>query len=221
MLSIFFLFWVLFCLSTIAQRPGDYVVENHPPLLWHNCTAPGVCTTVNSFLVVDVNLRWIHEARGWRSCFSDGRWDYEICRNETSCTANCVVEGIDNYSLQYGVRTANDSVSLKLVTKIEFGENVGPRVFLLDATKTKYQTFVLQGNEFAFDADLATVECGINSALNFVAMDADGGIERFKGTDIIGPSYGTGYCDAQCPMDGKFVGGKVSSRLYVLTPEES
>lgn len=198
-------------INTFAQRAGTYEPEIHPHLLWSNCTAPGICSTVNSSLVVDANLRWIHEAKGWRSCFSDGRWNYEICDNEANCTVNCVIEGVNNYNLLYGVKTVNDSVSLKLVTKIEFSQNIGSRVFLLDESERKYQTFVLQGNEFAFDVDLATVQCGINSALNFVAMDADGGLERFAGKNVVGASYGTGYCDAQCPRDGKFVGGKVSA----------
>lgn len=36
---------------------------------------------------------------------------------------------------------------------------------------SKYQMFTLMNNEFAFDVDLSTVECGLNAALYFVAMD--------------------------------------------------
>ena len=193
----------------VGQRTGTMVKEANPNLLWSNCTAANSCQTVNSSLVLDANLRWIHEADGWRNCFTDAVWDPKLCPNDVSCTANCVMEGVDNYSTAYGIRTKNDSVSLQLVTRIEFSKNVGSRVFLLDETKTKYQTFVLQGNEFAFDVDLATVECGINSAMYFLSMDADGGVERFKPLNQAGAGYGTGYCDAQCPMDGKFIGGKV------------
>ncbi len=69
---------------------------------------------------------------------------------------------VDNYKNTSGVATVNDSVSLKLRTNLDFAYNVGSRAFLLDEEEKKYQTFVLLGNEFAFDVDLATVECGIN-----------------------------------------------------------
>lgn len=76
----------------------------------------------------------------------------------------------------------------------------------------KYQTFTLQNNELAFDVDLSQIECGLNSALYFVAMDADGGKSKYS-TNTAGAKYGTGYCDAQCARDLKFVGGKVRRRL--------
>lgn len=70
--------------------------------------------------------------------------------------------------------------------------------------------FTLMNNEFAFDVDLSTLDCGLNGALYFVAMDADGGTGKYS-TNTAGAKYGTGYCDAQCARDLKFVGGKVSS----------
>lgn len=72
-----------------------------------------------------------------------------------------------------------------------------------------YQTFELLNNEFTFDVDLSTVGCGLNSALYFVAMEADGGMASYP-TNEAGAKYGTGYCDAQCARDLKFVGGQVS-----------
>lgn len=53
--------------------------------------------------------------------------------------------------------------------------------------------------------------CGINGALYFVKMDADGGLSKYP-TNKAGAPYGTGYCDAQCPRDLKFIAGKV--RIY-------
>jgi cellulose 1,4-beta-cellobiosidase len=38
-------------------------------------------------------------------------------------------------------------------------------------------------------------------------MDADGGKARFP-TNTAGAQFGTGYCDAQCPHDIKFIGGE-------------
>ena len=69
--------------------------------------------------------------------------------------------------------------------------------------------FTLLNNELAFDVDLSTVECGINSALYFVPMDPDGGQSRYP-TNKAGPEYGTGYCDATCTRGLKFVGGKAN-----------
>jgi cellulose 1,4-beta-cellobiosidase len=36
-------------------------------------------------------------------------------------------------------------------------------------------------------------------------MPADGGVSA---TNKAGTKYGTGYCDAQCPKDIKFIAGK-------------
>lgn len=57
--------------------------------------------------------------------------------------------------------------------------------------------------------------CGINGALYFVKMDADGGLAKYP-TNKAGAPYGTGYCDAQCPRDLKFIAGKVSSEVLVF-----
>ncbi|KAJ2904128.1 cellobiohydrolase I [Zalerion maritima] len=54
------------------------------------------------------------------------------------------------------------------------------------------------------DGDL---DCGLNGAVYFVMMDSDGGMSRYS-TNQAGAKYGTGYCDAQCARDPKFVGGE-------------
>ena len=40
-------------------------------------------------------------------------------------------------------------------------------------------------------------------------MDADGGMGRYPGNRA-GAAYGTGYCDAQCPHDVKFINGEAN-----------
>jgi hypothetical protein len=75
-------------------------------------------------------------------------------------------------------------------------------------------------------------------------MDADGGVAKSAGankasryinptpsryyrtpTHIIktqaGPKYGTGYCDAQCPRDLKFINGVANSAGWVPSPNDS
>lgn len=66
--------------------------------------------------------------------------------------------------------------------------------------------FNLLGNEFTFDVDVSNLGCGLNGALYFVSMDQDGGLAKYSGNRA-GAKYGTGYCDAQCPRDIKFING--------------
>lgn len=55
--------------------------------------------------------------------------------------------------------------------------------------------------------------CGLNGALYFVAMDEDGGMSKYS-TNKAGAKYGTGYCDAQCPRDLKFINGEANSAQW-------
>lgn len=73
-----------------------------------------------------------------------------------------------------------------------------------------YQTFNLLNNEFTFDVDASKLPCGLNGAVYFVAMDADGGVAKYSANKA-GAKYGTGYCDSQCPRDLKFINGQVRS----------
>ncbi|KAG8997152.1 Exoglucanase 1 [Tulasnella sp. JGI-2019a] len=60
--------------------------------------------------------------------------------------------------------------------------------------------------EFSFDVDVSKLPCGLNGALYFSEMAADGGMAAHP-TNKAGAKYGTGYCDSQCPHDLKFVNG--------------
>lgn len=60
-----------------------------------------------------------------------------------------------------------------------------------------------------------TGQCGLNGALYFVSMDADGGLSKYSGNEA-GAKYGTGYCDSQCPRDLKFINGEVGSSHKAL-----
>jgi cellulose 1,4-beta-cellobiosidase len=78
---------------------------------------------------------------------------------------------------------------------------------------SKYQMFTLLGNEFTFDVDVSKLGCGMNGALYFVSMDEDGGVAKYP-TNKAGAKYGTGYCDAQCPRDLKFINGQANSAQW-------
>ena len=41
------------------------------------------------------------------------------------------------------------------------------------------QVFSLLGKEFTFDVDVSNLPCGLNGALYFVSMDADGGMAKY------------------------------------------
>ena len=53
--------------------------------------------------------------------------------------------------------------------------------------------FSLLNRELRFDADLSIWSCGLNAALYFVVIPEDGG----ESMGMAGPTFGTGYCDAQ------------------------
>ena len=157
------------------------------------------------------NLLW-HQPRpdtitivdGSENCYDGNEWT-SVCSSNKDCAENCAVEGAD-YEGTYGATTDGDALKLHFVTEHEYGTNVGSRFYLLDGADS-YQMFDLIGNEFTFDVDLSTVGCGLNSALYFVAMEADGGVASFPVNEA-GAHYGTGYCDSQCARDLKFIGGQ-------------
>jgi len=62
--------------------------------------------------------------------------------------------------------------------------------------------------EFTFDVDVSTLPCGMNGAVYFSEMPADG---DSSSSNQAGAEYGTGYCDAQCPADVKFISGEANS----------
>jgi len=70
-----------------------------------------------------------------------------------------------------------------------------------------YKMFKLKNKEFTFDVDVSNLPCGLNGALYFVSMDADGGKAKYSKNEA-GAKYGTGYCDAQCPHDLKYINGE-------------
>jgi cellulose 1,4-beta-cellobiosidase len=74
---------------------------------------------------------------------------------------------------------------------------------------TTYKMFKLKNKEFTFDVDVSNLPCGLNGALYFVEMSADGGMGKYP-TNKAGAKYGTGYCDAQCPHDLKWIDGEAN-----------
>jgi cellulose 1,4-beta-cellobiosidase len=107
------------------------------------------------------------------------------------------------YGSTYGISTSGNALTLDFVT----GRNVGSRTYLLDAPG-HYHQFMLMNQEFTFDVDVSNRPCGLNGALYFSQMPADGGTAANPGNKA-GANYGTGYCDSQCLQDIKFIDGMV------------
>jgi cellulose 1,4-beta-cellobiosidase len=190
-----------------GQQVGKETAETHPKMSWQRCTSKSSCTTVNGEVVLDANWRWLHDKNGYSNCYTGNEWNSTVCPDGKKCAENCALEGVD-YKKTYGITSSGNSLSLKLKTEHEYGTNIGSRTYLMDGA-SKYQMFTLMGNEFAFDVDLSKLDCGLNGALYFVSMDADGGMSK-QPTNKAGAKYGTGYCDSQCARDLKFIDGIVS-----------
>lgn len=205
---------VSFSLLAIAygQQVGTNTAETHPKLNWSKCTAPGSCTTQSGSITLDANWRWLHTTEGYTNCYTGNEWDTSICTDGATCASKCALDGAD-YSGTYGVTTSGNALTMKFVTAGQ-QKNIGARVYLM-ASDSAYEMFKLKNMEFTFDVDVSKLPCGLNGALYFSEMEADGGMSKHS-TNKAGAKYGTGYCDSQCPHDIKFINGEVCSLLNRL-----
>lgn len=205
-----------------AQIPGPSY-ENHPPVPIARCTLAGGCELEQAGLTLDASYRWAHgvecldEELGLgctaaEDCQQDGGWSEKLCPDPVGCGTNCAIEGVNvaSYTTDYGVTPAANGVELKFVTQRAGGTNVGSRLYLTDGVMDgddRYRMFRLKNREFAFDVDVSQLPCGLNGAVYFVEMPEDGGKAR---GNAAGAKYGTGYCDAACPHNVKFMDGEVN-----------
>ncbi|CAN8102001.1 unnamed protein product [Discula destructiva] len=188
-----------------AQQACTLNAESKPSLTWSNCAAGGSCTSTTGSVVIDANWRWVHDVNSSSNCYTGNTWDTSICSTDVTCAADCCVDGAD-YSATYGITSSGNALTLDFVKTNSNGQNIGSRTYLMESA-TKYQMFDLLGKEFTFDVDVSQLPCGLNGALYFVSMPADGGISS---TNKAGAAYGTGYCDSQCPRDLKFIDGQAN-----------
>lgn len=202
--------FVLLATAVAGQQVGTLTPENHPKLSWQKCTGTGssaVCTAQPGSVVLDSNWRWTHTTSGSTNCYDGSTWNTSLCPNGVTCAQNCAIDGAD-YSGTYGITTSGNALTLRYVTKGPYSTNVGSRVYLMDNSDSKYELFKPNNKEFTFDVDVSNLPCGLNGALYFSEMAADGGLSKYPGNKA-GAKYGTGYCDAQCPHDIKFINGEV------------
>jgi cellulose 1,4-beta-cellobiosidase len=191
-----------------AQQVGTNAAEKHPGMSWKSCSKGGSCQSKAGKVVLDANWRWLHTKGTTTNCYDGNDWKKSACKDNKDCAAKCALDGAD-YAGTYGVKAGGNSLALKFVTNGQYSKNIGSRLYLMESD-TSYQMFSLLNKEFTFDVDMSNVGCGLNAALYFVSMDKDGGMSKFP-TNKAGAKYGTGYCDAQCPRDLKFINGMVRS----------
>jgi len=168
-------------------------------------------------IVLDSNWRWTHNVGGSTNCYTRNKRDATLCPDPTTCAKNCAIDGAD-YQGTYGIQAGGNSVNIKFVTKGQYGTNIGSRVYLMQ-DDTNYQMFQLKNKEFTFDVDVSNLPCGLNGALYFVEMDQDGGASKYPANKA-GAKYGTGYCDAQCPHDLKWINGEANVLDWAPSPDD-
>jgi len=191
----------------LAQQPGTLQPEVHPEFWMQECSASG-CSWEKGGIVMDANWRWVNKEG--KNCYTnDNTWDPAFCADPATCAQECSIEGAD-YEATYGVTTSNykDGVNLRFVTEGTYSSNYGSRVYVMDSDDT-YKMFRLKNREFTIDVDVSTLTCGLNGALYFVEMDQKGDYDGQN--NKAGAKYGTGYCDAQCPHDIKWIKGEANS----------
>eukprot|EP01120_Amphizonella_sp_Union-15-10_P009313 TRINITY_DN349_c0_g1_i3.p1 TRINITY_DN349_c0_g1~~TRINITY_DN349_c0_g1_i3.p1 ORF type:complete len:468 (-),score=83.57 TRINITY_DN349_c0_g1_i3:53-1426(-) len=201
----------------LCQQPGTLQAEVHPPLTVQQCTNSSGCVSQSRSIVLDSNWRWTHKVGDYTNCYTGNSWDTSLCPDPTTCAANCALEGVD-YAATYGITTSGSSLNIKFVTQGQYGTNIGSRVYLMQ-DDNNYQMFKLLNREFTFDVDVSNLPCGLNGALYFVEMMQDGGMSEYSG-DKAGAKFGTGYCDAQCPHDMKFINGQANTIDWKPSPND-
>ena len=197
------LFVLALARGALAQQAGTLSpTESHPKLAIQQCSSAG-CETLARSIVLDANWRWFDEAGA--NCFDGYAWA-PVCDGDPTCTRVCALEG-GNYEGTYGIKAAGHNLTIGFVTRGGSGNNVGSRSYLMAEDDENYEMFKLLNKEFTFTVDMSKMPCGLNGAVYFVEMDADGGKSKFS-TNEAGAKLGTGYCDAQCPHDLKWINGE-------------
>lgn len=204
---------------TIGQKPGQMTENEGLKMPYEVCTSEGNCQKKATTVTLDSNWRWIHDASG-SNCYDGNEWDEAKCPDSATCTENCLLEGVSesDWESPYGVTAdGRGSLTLRFVTEGQYSTNIGSRMYLLEEGGKNYEMFKLKNKEFAMDVDSSQLPCGLNGAVYFVEMDKDGGMHY--PTNKAGAPYGTGYCDAQCPHDLKWIQGEANTEDW--TPSDN
>jgi len=192
-----------------SQSAGSLTAEQHPKVSVWECSAPGSCVEQKRSVTIDSNWRWTHKTGDYTNCYTGNKWDASVCPDPETCAKNCQIDGAGKeYANTYGIYEGRDGkdLTLKFVTQGPYSRNVGSRTYLMNQDDETYQLFKLANKEITLDVNVSALPCGLNGALYFVQMDKDGGKSKYP-SNTAGSKYGTGYCDAQCPHDLKWING--------------
>jgi cellulose 1,4-beta-cellobiosidase len=202
-----------------GQQAGYLEQEVNPTITLKECTIEGGCTSSQAKLTLDANWRWIHATSGYENCYTGDTWNSQYCSDPNQCAQNCALEGVssEKYENTYGIQQIQDGVKLKFVTEHEYGTNVGSRLYLMENDEN-YKLFYLKNREFSYEVDVSELQCGMNGAMYFCEMPANGG--KGIGNNNAGAKFGTGYCDAQCPHDMKFIDGEANVIDWAPNPND-
>ncbi|KAJ8611317.1 hypothetical protein CTAYLR_006602 [Chrysophaeum taylorii] len=189
-----------------AQQLPTQQDETHLDFNIQHCSADGSCSKKSRSLVLDANWRWT-DVDGV-NCYEGTSWDTTLCPDPDTCAGSCSLEGVD-YGTTYGVTSSDGEVRLNFTTYSPESNltSVGSRLYVMKDDET-YSTFHLKNKELSFEVDVSSLGCGLNGALYFVEMSANG--DEGVGENAAGAKLGTGYCDAQCPHDIKYIDGEAN-----------
>ena len=192
-----------------AQQIGR-IREIHPRFPTETCTNQHGCVTHQTSVVLDALSHPVQNIHTGALCEnSTGGFSSSVCSTAEACAQNCALEGV-NYA-QHGVQARGDSMTLRQYLNINGTETeVSPRLYLLDPTGREYALLKLLNQEVSFTVDVSNLPCGMNGALYLSAMDASGGRSQLNPA---GATYGTGYCDAQCPKSA-WINGVANENDY-------
>lgn len=142
-----------------GQQAGTLQTETHPSFTWQKCTGANSCTSQSGKLVIDSNWRWVHDktSGSYTNCYTGNTWNATLCPDDTTCAANCALEGAD-YGATYGATASGNSLKLTFVTVGTYATNIGSRLYLMDSD-TSYAQFNLLNSEFTFDVDVSNLPC--------------------------------------------------------------
>ena len=204
----------------LVESQGTSGTEAPLPLIIKECSTSGCEALESTSVTIDANWRWTHDENSV-NCINDETktWNTNICPDAETCATNCLLEAMtaEDYT-NNGVTTEGDAITLTYVAP---SGAIGSRLFVLQ--EEEYFLFKLKNREFTFDIDIGDIDCALNGvsegnlcvgkefvahgtqAVYFVEMDKTG--DKGKGGNTAGALFGTGYCDAQCPADVRFIEG--------------
>ncbi|KAI4148211.1 MAG: hypothetical protein LQ340_005177 [Diploschistes diacapsis] len=149
----------------------------------HIASRPEICGFAGLWIFQKLKL---HDKNGHDNCQVNGGWTWTLCLDGGTCAENCTVESPDYSS--YGINVHGSAITLNLYTN-NGTSLASPHAYLL-ANDMTCDVFTPLNREITYNVDLTQVLCGINGALYFSKMPADGGYNACRDA-VRGRAIGT------------------------------